>query len=157
VIFPFPLVSVLYSGEGWLEVLQSKYSARLQTMLTFQGLCTEQHWCLAAQPAAGLLPSGCSSPFSQNLHARVNLSLHPKSSSLTYKVAHLAAFTNMTLKRQTDVVCDGSIGSVPEAMACAQMAPCREQPQPGMLTALGALCPQLLTSAKPCSALLSSS
>lgn len=33
----------------------------------------------------------------------------------------------------------------------------KEQPQPGMLEALGALCPQLLTSAKPCSALLASS
>lgn len=76
-IFPFPLVSVLYSGEGWLEVLQSKYGAGLQTVQAFQGLCTEQHWCPAA-PTAGLLLSGCSSPLSQNLRARVNLSLHPK-------------------------------------------------------------------------------
>lgn len=137
--------------------MQSKYSSRLQAVLAFQGLCTEQLWCLVAQPAAGLLPSGCSSPLSQNLHVQVNLSLHPKISSLTYKVAHRAAFTNTTLKRQTDVVCDGSIGSALEALVCAHMAPCREQAQPGMLEALGALCPQLLTSVKTCSALLTSS
>lgn len=50
--FPFSLVSVMHSWEGWFEVLQNKYSLHLKTALAFEGLCAEHSPLLARLPPA---------------------------------------------------------------------------------------------------------